>query len=112
MTHEKAPKFINKYAARYKTAAERPSCVPDTIPIITKPACPIELYASILFIEVWAKATIFPKAILKIANTVKSNFHCSSNEEKVVSSILIAKAKPAVFEPTDKNATTGVGEPS
>ena len=36
----------------------------------------------------------------------------SSKDEKVVLRILIAKANPAVLEPTDKNATTGVGEPS
>ena len=33
-------------------------------------------------------------------------------EEKVVLKILIAKANPAVLEPTDKKATTGVGDPS
>ena len=38
-----ASEFINKYAAKYKTAPDKPSCVPDTIPIITNPACPIEL---------------------------------------------------------------------
>ena len=43
ITHENAPRFMNRYAAKYSTAAESPSCVPETIPIITKPACPIEL---------------------------------------------------------------------
>ena len=46
-----------------------------------------------------------------MAKMVNNSFHSSSNEEKVVLSILIANAKPAVFEPTDKKATTGVGEP-
>ena len=43
---------------------------------------------------------------------VNKSFHSSSNEEKVVLNILIANVKPDVFEPTDKKATTGVGEPS
>ena len=47
-----------------------------------------------------------------MANIVNKSFHSSSNEEKVVLNILIAKANPAVFDPTDKKATTGVGDPS
>ena len=47
-----------------------------------------------------------------MAKIVNNSFHSSSNEEKVVLNILIANAKPAVFEPTDKKATTGVGDPS
>jgi len=47
-----------------------------------------------------------------MAKIVNKRFHSSSKEEKVVLNILIANAKPAVFEPTDKKATTGVGEPS
>ena len=47
-----------------------------------------------------------------MAKMVNKSFHSSSKEEKVVLSILIANANPAVFEPTDKKATTGVGEPS
>ena len=47
-----------------------------------------------------------------MARIVNNNFHCSSKEEKVVLKILIAKANPAVLEPTDKKATTGVGVPS
>ena len=50
--------------------------------------------------------------MLNIAKMVNKSFHSSSKEEKVVLNILIANAKPAVFEPTDKKATTGVGEPS
>ena len=50
--------------------------------------------------------------MLNIANIVNKSFHSSSNEEKVVLNILIANANPAVFEPTDKKATTGVGDPS
>ena len=47
-----------------------------------------------------------------MANIVNKSFHSSSKEEKVVLNILIANAKPAVFDPTDKKATTGVGDPS
>ena len=47
-----------------------------------------------------------------MAKIVNNNFHCSSKDEKVVLKILIANANPAVFDPTDKKATTGVGEPS
>jgi len=47
-----------------------------------------------------------------MANIVNKSFHSSSKEEKVVLNILIANANPAVFEPTDKKATTGVGDPS
>ena len=43
---------------------------------------------------------------------VNNSFHCSSKEEKVVLNILIANANPAVLDPTDKKATTGVGDPS
>ena len=43
-----------------------------------------------------------------MANIVNNSFHCSSKEEKVVLKILIAKANPAVLDPTDKKATTGV----
>jgi len=50
--------------------------------------------------------------MLNIAKMVNKSFHSSSKEEKVVLNILIANAKPAVFEPTDKKATTGVGDPS
>ena len=46
-----------------------------------------------------------------MANMVNKSFHSSSKEGKVVLNILIANAKPAVFEPTDKKATTGVGDP-
>ena len=42
-----------------------------------------------------------------MAKMVNKSFHSSSKEEKVVLNILIANAKPAVFEPTDKKATTG-----
>ena len=37
-----------------------------------------------------------------MAKIVNKSFHCSSKEEKVVLKILIAKANPAVFDPTDK----------
>ena len=47
-----------------------------------------------------------------MANIVKSNFHWASKEVKLVIRILIAKANPAVLDPTDRKATTGVGEPS
>jgi len=47
-----------------------------------------------------------------MAKIVNKSFHSSSKEEKVVLNILIANANPAVFEPTDKKATTGVGDPS
>ncbi len=39
-----------------------------------------------------------------MAKMVNKSFHSSSKEEKVVLNILIANAKPAVFEPTDKKA--------
>ena len=42
-----------------------------------------------------------------MAKIVNKSFHSSSKEEKVVLNILIANANPAVFEPTDKKATTG-----
>jgi len=47
-----------------------------------------------------------------MARMVNKSFHSSSNEEKVVLNILIANANPAGFDPTDKKATTGVGDPS
>jgi len=45
-----------------------------------------------------------------MAKIVIKSFHSSLKEEKVVLNILIANANPAVFEPTDKKATTGVGD--
>ena len=68
--------------------------------------------ASILFIDFCASATTFPRDILRTAKTVNSNFHCVSKALKHPTNILIASAKPAALEPTDKKATTGVGEPS
>ena len=50
--------------------------------------------------------------MLKMAKIVNKSFHSSSNDEKVVLKSLIAKANPAVLDPTDKKATTGVGDPS
>ena len=47
-----------------------------------------------------------------MAKIVNKSFHSSSKEENVVLNILIANANPAVLEPTDKKATTGVGDPS
>ena len=50
--------------------------------------------------------------MLSRAKTVNKNFHWASKLSKQPTKILRAKAKPAAFEPTERKATTGVGEPS
>ena len=55
---------------------------------------------------------MLPSTMLKIASTVNSSFHCSWKPSKQPTRILRARAKPAAFEPTERKATTGVGEPS
>ena len=50
--------------------------------------------------------------MLRIASTVKRSFHWASKGSKHPTKILRAKAKPAALDPTERNATTGVGEPS
>ena len=62
--------------------------------------------------EVWASATTLPSVMLSTARTVNSSFHWPSKAPKQPTRIRRANAKPAAFEPTERNATTGVGEPS
>ena len=50
--------------------------------------------------------------MLNTASTVNSNCHWASKLPKQPTSSLRARAKPAAFEPTERKATTGVGEPS
>ena len=50
--------------------------------------------------------------MLSTASTVNSSFHCSLKLSKQPTNMRRARAKPAALEPTDKKATTGVGEPS
>lgn len=70
----------------------------------------MEEYASIRLMLVWLAAIKLPTIILNILINSNIGCHLGSMKENTVLKIRIAKAKPAALDPTDKNATTGVGE--
>ena len=47
-----------------------------------------------------------------MAKMVNKSFHSRQKKRKLCLIFLLQMQSPAVFEPTDKKATTGVGEPS
>ena len=55
---------------------------------------------------------MLPSTMLSTASTVNRNFHWASKLSKQPTSSRRARAKPAALEPTERKATTGVGDPS
>src|SRR6476620_9388023 len=89
-----------------------PRVVPATTPIRRYPAWAMDEDASIRLMLDCVNAAIFPAVIVTIDNASKSRrqsvFRDGSPSRKIRSSI----ANDAAFEPTDRNAVTGVGAPS
>jgi hypothetical protein len=48
--------------------------------------------------------------MLQIANISRRKCHSLEKEEKTILKNRVSKAKPAIFEATERKATTGVGE--
>lgn len=59
---------------------------------------------------VWLAAIKFPIIILNILINSNTGIQSVCMKENTVFKMRIAKASPAALDPTDKNATTGVGE--
>src|SRR6266550_5378212 len=89
-----------------------PRGVPATTPINRYPACAIDEYASIRFRLDCVNAAILPAVIVTIASTSKSNRQSVFSEGRPSRKIRSSIANDAAFDPTDRNAVTGVGAPS
>src|SRR5690242_12681518 len=89
-----------------------PRVVPATTPIRRYPAWAMDEYASIRLILDCVNAAIFPAVIVTIdsaSNSMRQSvFRDGSPSRKIRRSI----ANDAAFDPTERNAVTGVGAPS
>src|SRR5256885_8864108 len=94
------------------SVAVMPRDVPATMPMSTYPACAIDEYASIRLTLVCVTAAKLPTVIVAIDSTQKSRRQSSLADGSPSTKIRISIANDAAFEPTERNAVTGVGAPS
>ena len=77
-----------------------------------KPPCAIDEYASMRTMLVWRSAVRFPSVIDAAASTHRIGCHESWDGRNPNLMIVSSATKPPAFDATDRNAVTGVGEPS
>src|SRR5712691_202871 len=69
-------------------------------------------YASIRFVFVWARATMFPPVIVTAASTARTALQSTLSGPRAPTRTRRIAAKAAAFGPTDMNAVAGVAAPS
>src|SRR5262245_35347087 len=93
--------------------AELPGTSPATaIGTSMKPVWATAEYASIRIALVWRSAARLPSVIDTAASTQMIGSHESPEGKKPKRTIVRIATKPPAFEATERNAVTGVGEPS
>src|SRR6266536_857531 len=82
------------------------------MPIMRYPACAIEEYASMRLTFDCVTAAKLPTVIVTAASTQNSRRQSAFIDGIPSTKIRISIANDAAFDPTDRNAVTGVGAPS
>ena len=77
-----------------------------------KPACEIDEYASIRLMFVCVIAAMLPTVIVTIERASKSIRQSALIEGRPSTKMRSSIANDAAFDPTERNAVTGVGAPS
>src|SRR3954452_4043471 len=103
-----APKDVSA-TSRFPLAPAMPAAANGTS---MKPPCAIDEYASMRTMFVWRSAVRLPSTIDDTAMIQIGATQASAFTPNPKNTMLSRATKPPAFDATDRNAVTGVGEPS